>query len=69
MNEVAGTYDNYNIGDIMTISGSLISDQTAGPDRARGLRDSILPHAGLLGQPPAILLAQGGLHRAALQVS
>lgn len=54
---------------ILHIPGSPLPHQVAGPDRARGLRHRVLPHAGLLQQPPALLLAQGGLYRAALQVS
>lgn len=52
-----------------SIPGSPVPHQAAGPDSPRGLRDRILPHAGLLRQPPAVLLAEGGLYRTALQVS
>lgn len=48
--------------------GAVVSNQAAGPHSARGLRDRVLPYARLVRQPSALLLAQRGLHRAALQV-
>lgn len=51
------------------VPGAPVPDQATGPDRARRLRHRILPHTRLFRQPSSLLLAQGGVHRAALQVS